>query len=204
MKKALSPVCLLPAWSLDMGLFQVLAGLLMVFFLPGYTLVNLLFPRRGELDPEYDTVYRVALGMGLSIVIAIFVGFALNAISTEEVGYVSAGPLWAALLSLTVAFFAGGWYRGAYPVMGLMHPRLYRPPAPREVAGVRLLPSPGGRAAERLTAERACLLADMDRWSSRASDSNPTKKLYYRNRVEQARQRLGQVNEELERLKEEG
>lgn len=185
-----------------MGLIQVLAGLAIVFFLPGYTLVCLLFPRKGELDPEYDVVYRVALGMGLSIVISIFVGFALNAISTEEQGYVSAGPLWASLLTLTGLFFAAGWYMGAYPWMGLLHTKLYRDPPPRKVAGMKLMPTAKGREAERLLIERDQLLRDIDKHAARSSTSNPTKALYYRRRIEQARARVDQVNAELERLEE--
>lgn len=186
-----------------MSLLQILAGLAVVFFLPGYTLVCLLFPRKGELDPEYDIVYRTALGMGLSIVISIFVGFALNAISTEEQGYVTAGPLWASLLSLTAVFFVGGWFLGAYPWMGLVHPRLYRPTRPRKVAGLRLVSPVKGREVERLLVERDELIRDIEKYASRASTSNPNKQLYYRKRVEQAKARIEQLNEQLERLEEE-
>jgi len=186
-----------------MSLIQVLAGLAIVFFLPGYTLVCLLFPRKGELGPEYDVVYRVALGIGLSIVIAIFVGFALNAMSTEEQGYVSAGPLWASLLSITGLFFLGGWFLGAYPWMGLIHSKLYRDPPPRKVAGMKLVPVAKGREAERLLVERDQLLRDMDKFAARSSTSNPDKQLYYRRRIEQARERVEQVNDLLSRLEEE-
>ena len=37
---------------------QVVFGLLLVMFIPGYTLVQLMFPRRGELDDEFDKLYR--------------------------------------------------------------------------------------------------------------------------------------------------
>ena len=179
-----------------------MAGLAVVFFLPGYTLVSLLFPRKGELDPEYDIVYRIALGMGLSIVIAIFVGFALNAISTEDQGYVSAGPLWACLLSVTALFFVAGWYVGAYPWLGLVHPRLYRDPPPRKVAGMRLVPVVKGREGERLLMEREQLLHDIEKYAERSSTSNPNKQLYYRKRIDQAKARVEQVNKALEALEE--
>ncbi|MGD9962524.1 MAG: DUF1616 domain-containing protein [Thermoplasmata archaeon] len=183
-----------------MGLLQIFAGLAVLFLLPGYTLVCLLFPRKGELDPEYDIVYRVALGMGLSIVIAIFVGFALNAISTEEQGYVTPGPLWASLLTLTGLFFVGGWFMGAYPWLGLAHPKLYRPTRPRKVAGMRLISPVKGREVERLLIERDELLRDIEKYASRASTSNPNKQLYYRKRIEQAKARVEQLNDQLERL----
>jgi uncharacterized membrane protein len=71
------------------SILQVVAGIAIIFFIPGYTLINVLFPRKGELDPEYDFIYRTAIGMGLSVVTAILVGFLLNSISTKEHPYVT-------------------------------------------------------------------------------------------------------------------
>ncbi|MGQ9588644.1 MAG: DUF1616 domain-containing protein [Thermoplasmata archaeon] len=182
------------------GLLQVLSGILIVFFLPGYTLVNLLFPRRGELDPEYDFVYRATLGMGLSVVIAIMVGFALNAISTEGRGYVSAGPLWAVLLSITALFVFVGWMRGAYPSAGMLHPSLYRSPAPRKGPGSYRADFARRQKIEKLLLEREQLLADLRTFSERSSTSNPQRRLYYRKRVDHARQRIDEVNAELRKM----
>lgn len=182
------------------GLLQVLAGILIVFFLPGYTLVNLLFPRKGELDPEYDFVYRAALGMGLSVVIAIIVGFVLNAISTEEHGYVAAGPLWAMLLSITGAFALAGWLRGAYPSAGFIHPSLYRSATPRKGPGSHVTDFARRQKMEKLLLEREQLLADIKTFSERSSTSNPQRQLYYRKRVEHARQRIDRINEELGKI----
>jgi hypothetical protein len=204
LKKVIRAVRLVIARSLRMSLLQVFAGLAFVFFLPGYTLVCLLFPRKGELDPEYDIVYRIALGMGLSIVIAIFVGFGLNAISSEEQGYVSAGPLWASLVSITAVFFLGGWYLGAYPWMGVVHPTLYRSTRPRKVAGMKLMSVAQGREVERLLVERDGLLRDIEKYAARSCTSNANRQLYYRKRIEQARARVEQLNDELTRLEEAG
>lgn len=181
-------------------MLQVLAGLLIVFFLPGYTLINVLFPRKGELDPEYDIVYRIALGMGLSVVISIMVGFGLNAISTEEQGYVSAGPLWAALGSTTLLFALLGWLRGAYPMAGLIHPSLYRAPLPRGVPATRTTDFAKHRRTERLLMEREQLLVDMRALTEKSSTSNPQRKLYYRKRMDQVRGRINEVNDELRKL----
>lgn len=179
---------------------QVIAGIAIVFFLPGWTMINMLFPRRGELDPEYDQVYRVTLGMGMSIVIAIMVGFGLNAISTEERGYVSAGPLWLLLGSLTLLFGVAGWLRGAYPWAGYIHPKLYRSPPvpglPKEVSS----DFQRKRKLDRLIIEREQLLRDVELFSERAATSNPHRKLYYSRRLEQTRLRIEQVNEELRKL----
>ncbi|MEC9332569.1 MAG: DUF1616 domain-containing protein, partial [Candidatus Thermoplasmatota archaeon] len=51
----------------EINWIRVVAGLLLVLFLPGYTLIQAMFPRRGELDEEFDTLYRVTLGMAMSI-----------------------------------------------------------------------------------------------------------------------------------------
>jgi len=182
------------------GLLQVLAGILIVFFLPGYTLVNLLFPRRGELDPEYDFVYRATLGMGLSVVIAIIVGFALNAISTEEHGYVSAGPLWVVLVSITALFAFLGWMRGAYPNAGMLHPSLYRSPTPRKGPGSHITDFARRQKMEKLLLEREQLLVDLRAFSERSSTSNPQRRLYYRKRVDHARQRIDEINDELRKI----
>ncbi len=179
---------------------QVVAGVVLVFFLPGYTLVNMLFPRKGELDPEYDQVYRIALGMGLSIVIAIMVGFGLNALSSEGHGLVTAGPLWAVLLSITAIFVLIGWYRGAYPNAGVIHPSLYRAP---KIPG---MPRSKGsdfsrrKRTERLIVEREALLADVKRFTEYASTVNPQRKEYYRKRLDYTRSRIDQVNEELREI----
>lgn len=179
---------------------QVLAGILIVFLLPGYTLICMLFPRKGELDPEYDVVYRITLGMGMSVVIAILVGFGLNAISSSGHGYVSAGPLWITLLLLTFIFLLAGWWRGAYPSAGFIHPILYRSVA------VEGAPRPKGsdfykkRNIDKLIQEREQLLKDLRQYTDRSTTSNPQRKLYYRKRMDQARQRIEKINEELKVL----
>lgn len=184
---------------------QILAGVAIVFFLPGYAMVNMLFPRRGELDPEYDIVYRITLGMGLSVVIAIMVGFGLNAISSEGQGYVSAGPLWLTLGSVTIIFGVAGWYRGAYPSLGALHPSLFRPTSAELKADRKASDFSRRRRTGKMLMERESLLRDIERYTERASTSNLQRKMYYRKRVDHARERIEQINEELsERSKEEG
>jgi hypothetical protein len=182
------------------NLLQVIAGIAFVFFLPGYTMLNVMFPRKGELDPEYDQVYRIALGMGLSIVISILVGFGLNAASTEGHGLVTSGPLWTVLLLLTALFVFIGWFRGAYPSAGSLHPSLYRAPA---IPG---MPRSKGRdflkhkRTERLILDRETLVADLKRYTEGSSTSNPQRKVYYRKRMEYAKQAIDRINDELRAL----
>jgi len=95
-----------------MNVLQVIAAILMLFFLPGYTLINMLFPRKGELDVEYDQLYRIGLGMGMSIVISILVGYVLGYAALFYSRYI-----WLALINLTVIFFLIGLWRGGYPTI---------------------------------------------------------------------------------------
>ena len=53
---------------------RVLLGLLLVLFLPGYSLIAALFPRRDDLDG----IERIALSFGLSIAVVPLLGLALN------------------------------------------------------------------------------------------------------------------------------
>jgi hypothetical protein len=132
---------------------QVVVGLLIVFFVPGYCLVNALFPRRNEFDSEIDMVYRVTIGIGLSMALVILVNFGLNALGTNAetgLGYIDAPYLWASLLSLSVALFAVGWWRGAYRWTGRMHPKLARLPPrdPRSMDMRRRTPADKARLDE--------------------------------------------------------
>ncbi|MCK4735168.1 MAG: DUF1616 domain-containing protein, partial [Methanophagales archaeon] len=53
---------------------RIILGLPLVLFLPGYSLIATLFPRKDDLD----AIERVALSFGLSIAITPLLGLALN------------------------------------------------------------------------------------------------------------------------------
>ena len=53
---------------------RIVLGLLLVLFLPGYSLIAALFPRRDDLDG----IERIALSFGLSIAVVPLLGLALN------------------------------------------------------------------------------------------------------------------------------
>ena len=53
---------------------RVVLGLLLVLFLPGYSLIAALFPRKDDLDG----IERIALSFGLSIAVVPLIGLALN------------------------------------------------------------------------------------------------------------------------------
>ena len=123
----------------EINWLRAIAGMLLVLFLPGYTLIQAMFPRRGELDEEFDTLYRVTLGMAMSICVVILIGFVLgnpslgnapdwDGWSDGEKGYFQTFFITLALLIATLLFFGIGWYRGAYPWMANLHPSLARAP----------------------------------------------------------------------------
>jgi len=107
-----------------------LLGLLFVYLIPGFLVTYALFPRRGEMDREYDVVYRLGLGVVLSVAVIALLGWGLNAFPEDPVtgmGAIQAGNLWAGTLALTALFFALGWFRGAFPWLARLHPALARP-----------------------------------------------------------------------------
>ena len=106
----------------------ILASLIM-FFIPGYTFVNAVFPGKNELDEDLDLLYRIAFSIAMSVVFVILVGYILGNLHLI-VGYGSfyeSVYIWTGLLLLTVMFFLLGWYRGAYQCMGKIHPLFDRP-----------------------------------------------------------------------------
>lgn len=65
---------LFPAAAFSSGALQVILGLPIVLFIPGYILLSALFPEKGSLSG----VERIAFSIGLSIAIAIIIGAILN------------------------------------------------------------------------------------------------------------------------------
>jgi hypothetical protein len=112
-------------------MIDILLVMVAVFFLPGFFLVNALYPRKGELDKDYDALYRLTLGIVMSVVIVIIMGFILNTFGTDPdtgKGYFRAEIIWPILIFLAIFFFVAGWFRGAYPILGKLHPSLLRFP----------------------------------------------------------------------------
>ncbi len=104
-------------------MLRLLLSVLFMFFLPGYTLINAVYPGKGELHERLDTLYRIVYSIGLSVSIVVISGFLLGHLPGR--GFVSIN-MWISLISLTALFFFIGWYRGAYQILGLISPRLTR------------------------------------------------------------------------------
>ena len=56
-------------------MIDIIIGLIMCIFIPGYAFIAALFPKSGELD----VVERFGLSIGMSIVLVIITGFILGA-----------------------------------------------------------------------------------------------------------------------------
>ena len=99
----------------DVNWLRVGWAILLIFFLPGYFLVQALFPRKRELDEEYDWLFKLVLGSVLSIALVILVGFVL---AHPRVAMFNATSVTVSLVLLTLTLFIIAWWRGAFPVLG--------------------------------------------------------------------------------------
>lgn len=190
-----------------LDVLRIIAGLILLFFLPGYTLVVALFPRRGELDKEYDGLYKFILGMGMSVVIVILTGFGLNSLGVyktpegEYMGYVQTPYLLAAFLGETLFFFIVGWWRGGWPFMARIHPKLRR--TPKTEPGMIEMP-PGGEkhleALEKLGRIRERLKKEIKDYERRERLGTDKMREHYKRKLEDAQKELKVVNEEIEKV----
>lgn len=109
-----------------------LALLVLPLFLPGYFLVNALYPAKGSLGGEFDGLYRLFFGVVLSVALTVLYGTALVVLAPSGAVLFLPGPLWVGLGILTVALFALGVWRGAYPRLARLLGRPAAAPAARE------------------------------------------------------------------------
>ncbi|MFP4608785.1 MAG: DUF1616 domain-containing protein [Candidatus Aenigmatarchaeota archaeon] len=109
-------------------MFRIILTGLFVLFLPGFSLINAVFPLKGELNEELDLLYRVIYGIGTSVAIVILLGFVLGSLPYDG-GYFTARYLWIGLIVITISSLMIGWYRGAYQWLGYLHPSLSRSPS---------------------------------------------------------------------------
>ncbi len=93
----------MPLVVLTSGAFRIAIGLIFVIFFPGYALIAALFPRRHTLGG----IERLALCLGLSIVVAAVIGFALNFTPWGIRLY----PIIISLLSFILIMAIIAWYR---------------------------------------------------------------------------------------------
>ncbi len=111
--------------NLPVDILRIIVSILLIFFIPGFFLIQALFPRRNELDEEYDFLYRIVLGIVLSIVITTFDGFILGSLGVNPAtgkGYWDTPFIFGSLIGISIVLFVIGWYRGAYPLLGRRPP----------------------------------------------------------------------------------
>jgi hypothetical protein len=104
---------------------EAIAGVLLVFFLPGYTLTKATFPEWRLRGPEayLRLVEAVTLALVLSVVLTVLVGYVLlTAIPAGFEAYWNDPVLELALAGVTVVAFVAGWFRGAYRPDPPIHP----------------------------------------------------------------------------------
>jgi uncharacterized membrane protein len=70
----IASVIIITVPPLSESVLRAVVGFPLVLFLPGYSLVSALFPRSDELD----AIERIALSIGLSICVVVFIGLGLN------------------------------------------------------------------------------------------------------------------------------
>lgn len=188
-------------------MFQLLLALLFIFFLPGFFLINALFPRKGELDREYDAVYRVTLGIVMSLVVVVVLGFGLNSLGVDPatgLGYFVASNLWVGLLAISAVFFVAGWWRGAYPVLGRLHPKLVRlpPPAPESVLAEVERDKTAMLRLRDLAKERERLRRQIKDYERRMRFDSASARDHYKRKLKEAEAALKRVDTDLKALEE--
>ncbi len=191
-----------------LGLLRVLAALILVFLLPGLLLVNVLYPRRGELDREYDALYRLTLGIVLSIAVTVLWGFFLNSLGVQPggvTGYVQAPEIAEGLIGLSVLFFVLGWWRGAYPWMARIHPSMARVPkaGPESLLTEETKDHRIRMRLEELAESRERLRRTIKDYERRMQLQSADARSHYEERRDAARAELKRVEAELHKLEDE-
>lgn len=101
------------------GISRLLVAIILLFFLPGFLLVQAIFPRKNELDENEDMLYRIVLGIALSIVVNIAIGFILGSMPLSDGhGAFTEMNILISIIVVSLIFGVVGWYRGAYPFTG--------------------------------------------------------------------------------------
>ena len=102
-------------------MIDILVGLLsliLIFFLPGFLLALIIFPKKGALNAEFDILFKGVLGIVLSLMISILIGMVIYGIDQ-----LSAPPevqslrLWLILGLLSVGLAVVAWTKGGFKIL---------------------------------------------------------------------------------------
>ncbi len=182
------------------NLILVMFGLLITCFLPGYALVKSLFPRKEELDVEHGTIASITLGIGMSIVITILIGFVLG-----NPAVASFNQFWVITSSLifTALFFALGWFRGAYPFMGKIHPMLERLPMERDLVEYevgRTLEKQNVFEYQKLSRDKYRLRREIESYENKMRYQAKSISTYYERKRTEALSELKDIENKMQRI----
>jgi hypothetical protein len=186
-----------------LDLIQIMLGLLLVFFLPGFTLMRMLFPRAEELDTEMGLLFQMVIGSVMSVVISVLIGFVLG---SQVLKSFTAGNLWLVLGGMSLLFFIYGWYRGAYQFLGKLHPKLERPLPQTDIVEYNLGPLESDTLLEfqKLAKERFNLRKDIKSYERKSRVQTKNMMEYYQKKSLKAQKRLNEIDrriKELEKLR---
>lgn len=181
-------------------ILNTIVAFLLTFILPGYTLVNAVFPSKGELDDDFDLIYRITFGIGMSVVITILVGFSLGIAPLINLGtgYFDYLNVLITLSSLTLIFFVIGWWRGAYRWMGIIHPKLERPEL--EVLYFEEDDRELIEEIEDLFRKKQILKKEIKKAQIKIDNSSGSMKEHYRDILEERKRELEKVDKKLREL----
>jgi hypothetical protein len=178
---------------------QIVMGLLLVFFLPGFTLMRVLFPRAEELDTEMGLLFQAVMGAVMSVVISVLVGFVLG--SPMFKGFIALN-VWLSLGGVSILFFILGWWRGAYQFMGKLHPKLDRPLPQTDIVEYNLGPLEDDTLLEfqKLTKERHQLRKDIKTYDRKSKVQTKSMMEYYQKKSVKAQKRLSDIDKRIKEL----
>ena len=181
---------------------RVIAALILIFFLPGIMLVQALFPRQGELDADFDWLYRAAMAIGLSIVITILVNFGLNSLGVDPdtgMGYVTAAPITISLMLITLIFFGIAWLRGGLFFLGRFHPKLVRFPSrdPRDEDIPHLVDRQQRFKHQELVTQKFQLIKQIDKSERLMEAHSGDQKKYYTQRRDKQLAELSELEKKI-------
>ena len=184
---------------------RVIGALILIFFLPGIMLVQALFPRKGELDADFDWLYRSAMAIGLSIVITILVNFGLNSRGIDPdtgMGYVTAVPITLSLVLITLIFFGIAWFRGGMQFLGKMHPKLIRFPArePRDEDIPHLVDRQQRYNHQELVTKKFQLIKQIDKTERLVEVHSGEQKKYYSQRRKKQLEELDELEDQISKI----
>ncbi|MCX8173724.1 MAG: DUF1616 domain-containing protein [Thermoplasmata archaeon] len=188
--------------------FRLLIGVVLLYFLPGYTIVQFMFPRKGEFDKDWDILYRIVFSIGVSIVVVILIGWFLGALPPDPTtgkGYFQGSAtgfpyIEFSIILVSAVFFVAGWYRGAYPFLGRLHPKLARKTAAPEqgpIAKEDFMDLLAGLAEEKAKAEKLLKM-----YEEKEKVSTGERRKYYREKIRETKARIAELGAKIEEVEE--